>query len=133
MLSISIITALFTISMPIYQAFQERNELDIATTSVAQSLRRAQIIAQAVDADTSWGVKIQTSTITLFKGTSFATRDSAYDEEFSFPSNIVPSGVYEVVFAKWTGIPATTGTITFTSSINEIRNLTINSKGTVSY
>lgn len=131
--SVALIAAVFAASMFVYQVFQERNDLDIATTTVAQTLRRAQVISQAVDGDTSWGVSIQSGSITLFKGVSFAARDSAYDEIFDVQTNITPSGVSEIVFTKFTGLPQTTGTITFTSSANEIRNITINAKGTVSY
>jgi len=45
----------------------------------------------------------------------------------------VPSGITEVVFTKFTGLPQTAGTITLTSSTNEMRNIVINQKGMVSY
>lgn len=133
LLSVALMAVFAAVSMTVYQAFQERNELDIAAVTTTQTLRRAQMLSQAVDGDTNWGVKIQSGSITLFKGTSFASRDSSYDEVFDVPTNIIPSGVSEIVYAKFTGLPQSTGTITFTSSTNEVRNITINSKGTVSY
>lgn len=133
LLSISLITIIAGISVPVYQSFQVRNDLDIATTTLAQSLRRAEVLAQAVDGDISWGVSIQSGNITLFKGTSYAARDTALDEVFDVPTSIAPSGVSEIVFAKFTGLPTSTGTITLTSNINETRAITINAKGMVSY
>jgi prepilin-type N-terminal cleavage/methylation domain-containing protein len=132
-LSVALIAVFAAVSMPVYQAFQERNDLDIATISIAQTLRRAQFLSQAVDGDTSWGVYIQSGSATLFKGVSFATRDTSYDEVFDVSSNITTSGVLEIVFSKFTGLPQTTGTIILTSSTNETRTITINTKGTVGY
>lgn len=133
LLSVSVIMIIAGMSVPIYQSFQVRNDLDIAAVTIAQSLRRAQVQAQAVDSDTNWGVDIRTGSITVFKGVSYATRDTAFDELFDVPTSITPSGASEVVFAKFTGAPQTTGTITLTSNANETRAITINAKGTVDY
>jgi prepilin-type N-terminal cleavage/methylation domain-containing protein len=133
LLSVSVITIIAGTSVPIYQSFQVRNDLDIATVSTAQSLRRAEILATAVDGEISWGVKIQSGNIAVFKGVSYAARDAAFDEIFDMPTSIIPSGVSEIVFAKFTGVPQTAGTITLTSNANETRTITINAKGMVSY
>lgn len=133
LLSVATIGIIAGISIPIYQSFQVRNDLDIATVEIAQSARRAQVLSQAVDGDTSWGIKIQSASLIVFKGTSYATRDITFDEVFEVPTSITPSGISEIVFTKFTGLPQTTGTITLTSNTNETRNITINAKGMVSY
>lgn len=133
LLSIAAITIIAGISVPIYQSFQVRNDLDIAATTVAQTLRRAQVLSQAVDGDTDWGILVRSGSITIFKGTSYAARDNSLDEVFEVPTSITPSGVQEIVFSEFTGLPQPTGTITLTSNANETRDITINSKGTVSY
>lgn len=133
LLSIAVIAIIAGISVPIYQSFHVRNDLDIATVEMAQTLRRAQILSEAVDGDTSWGLKIQSGSLTLFKGVSYAARDTAFDELFDVPTSITSSGVSEIVFTKFSGLPQTTGTITLTSNVNETRTITINAKGMVSY
>ena len=133
MLSVAVIAIIGGISVPIYQSFQVRNDLDIAAVTTAQSLRRAQVLAEAVDGDTSWGVEIQSGNITVFKGVSYASRDTNYDEVSDVPTSITSSGLSEVVFTKFTGLPASTGTITLTSNANETRTITINAKGMASY
>ena len=133
LLSIAVIILIAGMSAPVYQSFQVRNDLDIATVATAQSLRRAQILSQAVDGDTSWGVKVQTGSSVLFKGANYATRDTVYDEIFDVPESIAPSDVSEIVFTKFTGLPQTTGTIIYTSNANETRTITINVEGTISY
>ncbi len=132
-LSIAIIAIIAGISIPVYQSFQTRNDLDIATVSIVQTLRRAQNLAQATDSDISWGVYISNGNITLFKGINYATRDIAFDEIFDVPTNIIPSGVSEIVFAKFTGLPQTIGTITLTSNTNESKNILINTKGMINF
>lgn len=133
MLSIAVIAIIAGIGTPIYQSTQVRNDLENASVAYAQSLRHAQILSRAMDGDTSWGVKIQSGSIVLFKGVSYATRDNTFDEVSDVPTSITPSGVTEIVFTKFTGLPATTGTLTLTSSLNDIKTITINEKGTIIY
>lgn len=133
LLSITLITILTAFASPLLQFFQVRNSLGSSTITVAQTLRRAQFLSQAIDGDTTWGVKIQTGSIVLFKGASYATRDTGYDETYDMDGTITPSGQTEVVFAKFSGVPNVTGTITLTSSNAEIKNITINSKGMIDY
>lgn len=132
-LSLATITAIAGISLPIYQSFQVRNDLDIAAVTIVQSIRRAHVLAHASDGDTSWGVHAQNGSMTLFKGASYATRDTSFDELFDMPTSITASGATEILFAKFSGLPQTTGTLTLTSNTNETRTITINAQGMVSY
>ena len=130
LLSVAIVALLAGLSLPVYRTLMQKNDLDIATTTIAQSLRRAQILSQAVDGDTTWGVNAQSNNIVIFKGTSYATRDATFDETFDVPTTIGISGSTEIVFAKFTGLPQTTGTINL-STANDSRSVTINAKGTI--
>ena len=133
LLSVAAITIISGMSIPVYQSFQVKDALDIAVVSTAQSLRRAQNLSFASDGDSSWGTKIASGSITVFKGASFDSREASFDEVFDVPTSISPSGVGEIVFNKLTGEPQTVGAIVFTSSINETATLTINGKGMVDY
>jgi prepilin-type N-terminal cleavage/methylation domain-containing protein len=133
LLSIAAIALIAGISVPIYQAFQVRNDLDIAATTIASSLRRAQVLAQASDGDVNSGVYVQAGSITLFRGVNYVARNATLDEIFEMPTSIVPSGTAEVVFNKFTGLPVSVGTITLTSTVNKIENITINAKGNIDY
>lgn len=132
LLSIALISVLAGFSLPIYRTLIKKNDLDIAVNSIAASMRRAQILSQAVDGDISWGVKVQSGSIVVFKGASYTTRDTAYDESFDLQSSTNPSGTTEVVFAKLTGLPQSTGTTTLTSE-SDTRTVSINAKGMVGY
>ena len=133
LLSVAALSTIAGIGIPVFQSFQVRNDLDVAAVTVAQSARRAQILAEASDGDSNWGVEVAPGAVTLFKGDTFAARDAAYDETFVLPGTITASGLTDIVFAKMTGLPSAVGTLTLTSTINEVRLITFNAKGTVSY
>lgn len=133
LLSVAMLAVIAGMSVPVFQSFQVRNDLDDITVSVVQTLRRAQVLAQAVDGDMTWGVRVDPGVARLFKGATYATRDTGYDETFEIPGSITPSGLSEVVYNKLSGTPQTTGSIVFTSNTNETRTITLNAKGTISY
>lgn len=133
LLSVAIISILVTISLPVYNTFAVRNDLDLAGQQLVGALRRAQMYARGMDDDSAWSVRIESTAVTLFKGTTFATRDTGYDEATSLPGTITVSGLSEVQFSKFSATPNTTGSITLTSSANDARTITINAKGRVDY
>ncbi|PLX24971.1 hypothetical protein C0580_03525 [Candidatus Parcubacteria bacterium] len=120
-------------TVPMYGKFQASNNLDLSVTKTVQSLRRAQVLSQANDSDSNWGVSIGQEQILLFKGTSSTTRDINFDEIFDLNGNILVSGTQDVVFEKLTGEPQTFGSINFSSNNNETKTVTINEKGMLSY
>lgn len=133
LLSVALISLITFIGAPIYQSFQNRNNLDVAATVLANSLYRAETLARAVDGDISWGVYVAGGNITVFKGATYLTRDTTFDEIYDIGNSIVISGTQEYIFSKFTGYPALAGSTTLTSVNNETRTISINAKGTVSY
>lgn len=132
LLSVTIISLLAGLSLSVYRTLIKKNDLDITANSIVSSLRRAQILSQSIDGNTTWGVKAQNKSIVIFKGASFASRDTNFDEVFDISSEISISGVTEVVYAKFSGLPQITGTINL-STENDSRSITINEKGTITY
>jgi prepilin-type N-terminal cleavage/methylation domain-containing protein len=133
LLSVVIISMLVGASLPVYESFARRNDLDLAAQNLAQTIRRAQTYARAVSGDSAWSVEVQASTITLFRGTIFASRNTIYDETITIPASIAPSGLSEIQFTKFSSAPNTTGAITLTSTTNDVRTVTVNAKGVVTY
>jgi prepilin-type N-terminal cleavage/methylation domain-containing protein len=133
LLCVALLGMLVGISLPVYASFNDRNSLSIAAEQTASALRRAQVYARGAQGDTSWGVEVQSSAVTLFKGASFAGRDATYDEVTTIPGPIAATGLGEVLFAKLSGAPSTTGSITLTIDTNNIRTVTLNAKGMVTY
>jgi type II secretory pathway pseudopilin PulG len=133
-LSFTLISILVAIGMPIYQNFQTRNDLDVTAVEIVQTARRAQVLAQASDGDSSWGIFFPTeTTLTLFKGVSSTTRDASFDENFEIAPSVNITGLSQIVFTKFSGETPDIGSITLTSPTNETRTITINKKGVANY
>lgn len=132
-LSIGLLTLILGMTLPAFRTFSIRNDLDIAVNQIVQNMYRAQTLSQIGDGDINWGVHVATGSILVYKGASFASRDMTYDEITDISPSISITGIQDVTFSKFTGLPQTTGTTTLTSIANEIRTITINAKGMVNY
>ncbi len=134
MLTVGIMTLLIGLSLPVYESFVRRNDLEVTAEQLAGTLRRAEAYARAANYSNPWSVEIAGGMITLFQGTNFAGRNTAFDETIDMPDSITStSGLSEVQFAEFTALPNATGTITLTSSASDTKVITINAKGMVSY
>lgn len=131
-LSIAIIAILAGIAVPIYRSFLYRDDMEVMTNNIVRSLRRAQFLAQGSVEDSIWGVYLENNNVTIFKGDSYLTRDINFDEEFPLENSVSLSGLNEIKFDKFTGIPQNYGQIILNTA-NENKNITINEKGMVSY
>lgn len=136
LLSVLILGMLAAITLPLYNSFLARNDLDIAAQRVAETYRRAQVYARAMKEDSAWSVERQSTVITLFKGTSFASRPTDFDETVTLENGITATGVTEVQYAKLTGLPNTGGstvTVTLTTTTGQTKPVSINAQGMVDY
>ncbi|MEI8060838.1 MAG: type II secretion system protein [Candidatus Berkelbacteria bacterium] len=133
LLSVATITVIAGFSVPLYLRSQNKNDLDVAAQSFEQALRRSQVLSISSQGDSSWGVRIDPGNITLYKGTTYVGRDATYDEITTFPTNMTLSAPTEIYFAKMTGVPNSTPSLTMTSVQNDSRTITINAKGVADF
>ncbi len=133
LLSVALLGMLVALSIPVFYSVQVQDDLSVAVAQTGQSWRRAQTLSIASKDDETWGVYVQTGSITLFQGASYAARDADYDEVFDIADSISASGPTEIVFDQMTGDPDTTGTLTFTGMNAQEFTVSINSKGMVEY
>ena len=133
LLSVTIIGLLTALSLPVYETFARRNDLDLTAQNVASAMRRAQVYARGNNYDSNWGVKFQAGSATLYRGASYATRTAGFDEAITIPGTVAVSGLDDIQFAKLTGVPSATGTLTLTSTTNDSRAITLNAEGMVNY
>ncbi|MFA4846171.1 MAG: type II secretion system protein [Patescibacteria group bacterium] len=109
-----------------------KSQLHSESSALVQSLRRAQALSIAGKHDTLWGVHLTGTTMTLFAGATYATRDTQHDQVRTFPSGITVSGLTDVVFQALTGETSNTGTITLTAdATSETETITVNARGLV--
>jgi len=124
-LVVAIVLTLGVLSSVFYSRFLNQNSVANVSDQFASQLRKAQTYAMAGKQNSSWGVKYTAGTITLF-----ASSSGAFDETFSVNGNIGVSGFSQVIFAKTTGIPDLTPTITISGGGNT-KIVSVNSQGAV--
>ncbi len=122
LITIGVLGIIFVGSIPIFKSFQKNSDLEIDTGKIVSKLRLAQKKTVSSVGESQWGVYLDAiavpGEIILFKGSSFATRDSAYDETsklldtVQFDSVDIFGGGTEVVFERLTGMTSQAGTTT---------------------
>lgn len=132
LLSITFLTIIAGVGFEMFVSFQTRNGLDIALSTIVNSLRRAEIESRGVVGDARHGVHIDTGAVTLFEGDDYAHRLIQYDEILDIDAAVTVSGTTEYVFEKQSGNPIATGSTTLTA-IGEERVININEAGTINY
>ncbi len=117
---------------PMYGQVRSKATLDAATSTVADLARLAQVRAASSKNDTSWGLALSGTTLVVFSGSSFASRDQGLDLRESLPSGVSVSGLTEVVFAKLSGAP-TAATSIVLSNVGGSKQVDVSAKGAVYY
>lgn len=133
LLIMALIALIAAFSVPLFNTFQTGSDIKVAADIVAQSLKRAESLAESGENDSNWGVHIATGTITVFNGNTYATRDTTFDDLFTISTDITATGLTDIVYTKFTGEPQSTGNIVLTADSGEVWTINLNSKGTVSY
>lgn len=130
-LTIIIILLLVTLVLPLGLDFYKRQQLQVYSQQILYTFRKAQLKAMASEADSSFGVYITNDNYTLFKGNSYAARNSQYDEVFDLPMIItVQDSPKEFTFSKFKGKPNITGNIILNSD-SQSQTITINEVGRI--
>jgi type II secretory pathway pseudopilin PulG len=133
-LSIAILGLLGLGIMGAIVQFQTRTDLDAATLTGVDGLRRARSLSRAVLNDSSWGVKFATGTITIFKGASFAARDASFDEELDINPDISILNSDEFVFARFGATTTASATTTlFHAGVGASNTISVTSGGVINY
>jgi type II secretory pathway pseudopilin PulG len=141
---IEVLTVLFFLSLlaagtvPLYRTFIIKYQLVANAEELQQLVRTAQNLSMANRADSQYGVHLVSGAggqFVLFKGASYATRDTTYDEiSYDLPSSLSLSETVsgeDIVFTKFQGGTSNTGTVTLTSTELDTRTVTVNAAGMV--
>lgn len=132
MLVLAIFVILAGVSAPFFSQLMNRNDLTTVNQASISTLRRAQLLSQAIENDCSWGVKFLNGSIALFCGESYDTRQIQYDEVLNFSPQIVFEDLTEVTFERFSGLPLISGILTVKSNANnETKNIIISSSGLI--
>jgi prepilin-type N-terminal cleavage/methylation domain-containing protein len=127
------IFALFAgLSSAAYTSTASQSNLEVAALSTVEAVRHAQSNAREVQGDAPWGVRILSNRVVVYRGESYASRDTGFDEEFALPRGVTVGGLPEIAFQKVTGVTGDTGTVTLENK-QGTKNISINEKGTLTY
>ena len=129
-LVVSLVLLLGLMSSGFAVRFLTQNAVANVGDQLVNDFRTAQMNAMMGKQNSNWGVNYASNTITLYKGSSFATRTTSFDQTFSVNSGVTISGLSDLNFARMTGLPGSTPTITITGS-GETKTITVNSQGVV--
>lgn len=129
-LAVSLMIIIGSFSMSFATNFFLQNAAGNTQAQFIGEMRKAQMYAMSSKENSAWGIYYNANTITLFKGNSYITRDATWDERYVSNANLIVSGFSEVVFARLTGLPSTTGTITITGN-GSSKTVTVNSQGVI--
>ncbi len=131
LLSIALVSIIAGFSVPFFNSFLYRSEVENATTLTITSIRSANILARSQKNDSNWGVYLSGNSVTIYSGNDYVSRDVTLDQVYSF-DGVSFSGNNEVNFVKFSGIPNTSATINVNGEVNS-DVITINSLGIVDY
>ena len=133
LLTIALISIIAGFSVPVYRNLHTKNYLDLDVHTIVQFLRNTQIHARAMTLDSSWGLKIQNSSIIMFKGSDYAGRDADFDKVFNLAGSISSSGLEEIIFDKFSGEVQNSGSITLSTPNQQYRTISISKPGLIEY
>lgn len=124
LVTISVIAALSFLSLSLSRRLLIRGDVQRSGEQAVQALARAQALARNGQGDAPWGYHVPTGT--LFKGSTFAVRDPAFDEQYPVPSSITASGsLTEVTYSPLEGRPSATGNILLIGTEGEQQSILI--------
>ena len=91
--ALGILTLATGLSVPMYRQYVVRSDLEIARQNIAQGLERAKYLSQVAMNDSQWG--FSTDSVpgrgVLFMGTSYAARNTDFDEPVSYTHLTLPT------------------------------------------
>lgn len=132
LISISVVAVISTATISVYKVWQNKNLLGSTRQVVVQAMREAQSQAVSGNNDSLWGVKLNSSTIVVFSGSTYLSRDITKDRVFELPKNVEINGFDELLFSKIYGLPNTSVTTTIGYGGTNVQ-IKINQQGILSY
>ena len=127
---LTIVSLLVVIAVSTFQNLKRSSILRVSVDNVQHALETARNRTLASDGDTVFGIHLDEDKMVVFSGISYSsTSPTNTDYEFTggvTATSSLSGGVTEIIFARLTGVPNATGTITlvtpggFSSSTLEV-------------
>lgn len=123
-------------SMDNYRSYSFSNERDLLVAVLhkarSQAINNMCLGASCTDGKPH-GVHMAPGQYTIFQGASFATRDSAVDENIQTSAPVTVTGINDIVFVQLSGGALPTGAMTISDPTNHSSVISINSEGQITW
>ncbi|PIR74096.1 MAG: hypothetical protein COU35_04630 [Candidatus Magasanikbacteria bacterium CG10_big_fil_rev_8_21_14_0_10_47_10] len=111
---IAMIAIMSAAGAAIFARLQPRAQLGDATAEVAQALRTAQTRSSARYNLDAHGVYVQSDSVTLYEGGSYAARETQYDRVVTYQAVQLSPDATDYHFSEGSGLPSVTSDIVIT-------------------
>jgi type II secretory pathway pseudopilin PulG len=136
LLAVFLMAMIVAVPFTINSSLLFRIQAEGAQSQVGHALRTAELLAEQSKLDDSWGVHVQAQSITIFKGSNYAARDTAYDDIYEYDDKVslsVTSGSSTVYFAKRTGIPSGNMSVAIVAEGGGTKTVSFTTNGAITY
>lgn len=117
------------VSLDFYKTYALNSERDIVIGILMKARNRATNNFN----ESRHGIFIDSTGYTIFQGTSYALRNTSYDELIKRSNSVTATGVSEIVFEQLTGSLTTgEGDITLSNNVKSI-NISLNNEGRINW
>jgi type II secretory pathway pseudopilin PulG len=130
LIALGIIVSLVLMTVVVSSRTIKNSEFDRVRETIRGELTRAQTDSIAGTLDSAWGAMVTATSVTRYKGSSFATRTPSADVISSF-GNITANGSVDVRFTRPRGVPISAATIVITNG-TQTATTTVNMAGAIS-
>jgi prepilin-type N-terminal cleavage/methylation domain-containing protein len=124
LVALGIVASLVLMTMIVSSRTIKNSEFDRVRETIRTEITRAQADSLGGTFDSAWGVMFSATSVTRYRGSSYATRSPASDVVSSFGS-ITATGTKDLPFTRPKGLPSaaaaiviTNGTLTSTTTVN---------------
>jgi prepilin-type N-terminal cleavage/methylation domain-containing protein len=130
LIALAIVAMLVFMTVVVSSRTIKNSEFDRVRETVRGELTRAQADTISGTLDSAWGAYFTATSVTRYKGSSFATRIPSVDVISSF-GGITANGPKDVSFTRPYGLPASAATIVITNG-TQTATTTVNTAGAIS-
>ena len=132
LLVVALLFVVFSMSAIFYSNYYGYSAASVTMQQLAFELQKAQMYSVMGRQGSGWGVTYASGSIVLYAGASYAARNTNFVESYAVASSVLITGMNETDFARRTGFPNITSTVSITDS-GRTRTLIVQPQGTISY
>ncbi len=134
---LAIFVILFSIGTYALTSSRNRKSADVVTDAITFKLEEAKADSISGKGGTSFGIKFNANSYVVFSGSTYNASDAA-NTTIALPDGIsmsatIPGADTSVIFARRSGVPNVTGTITIsnTRDVGHLETITVDTQGDI--